>query len=303
MPETTPPAGLAEFARLAASGGQRTEIFEQFLKLATDAGVSPEAIDTLTQHGVSILSKSALPRSIKAQAGSLEASQAAEELFGMARVATKGIPDQALSQAWGAELRKRGIATASAKEVTGDVLKKAIYGTATEMAPEGAAKAAAGLATKGVAKFAGKAATTAGKVAGRASKVLTSGVVGLALGTIMPFGSASPLSLLGREGKARNKAVAGFAAMGQTSSAAVMNAIVKQQELASRRQLVLQKFEPEIFEQMLQALASNETNPSTRTPTERSIGGAYEETMPARRPDKDTKFLLDQLMQEMSGQL
>lgn len=127
------------------------------------------------------------------------------------------------------------------------------------------------------------------------------GGAGLVAGALMPMFSASPLTLPGRQGKARDLAVKGFSALGASSSATALAEIVRQQELAARRQIVMQTYEPDMFNQVLNVLAGTGAAPSALTSSERQIGSNTERPLPARRPDKDIKFLLDQLMNEASG--
>jgi hypothetical protein len=222
-----------------------------------------------------------------------------DEAHGLAKAAVE-LPDKAISNSVRAELQRRGIKAVNVRKLTPQVLRKAFVGMGQKAAPEAAAAVGGAAAPSAAAAVAGDVAKAAGK---GAKGFIKGGIAGAMIQAALPFGSDSPISMIGQKGRAYDKAVSGFAAMGATSSGAVMNAIVRQQELAARRQSVLQTFEPEMFERMLDALATNETNPAAITDSEHTIGGMRQTPMQARRPDKDVKFLLDQLMNEMSGQL
>lgn len=97
-------------------------------------------------------------------------------------------------------------------------------------------------------------------------------------------------------------AAEGFRQLAGSSSPEVLTNIVRQQELAARRALVLQTHEPQLFQQVLGALAGGGGGPATITQSERSIGRGSQHARPTRRPDNDVKFLLDQLLMEASDQ-
>ena len=306
-----------KFAAIALRDGSKGESFAAFLDALKEVGVSESAIEEAQAIGSKLFKKTALPRSIKALAGGLAASQGADEIFDVAKASAQNIPDSIITSEWRtalAKLRKTDptMATALAKAPT-DIVHRAVRGGGftggptppppsvggplAVRSPSGGPLATLPKAVRPVEKVVEIAGTVA-KKAGRGKGILG----GLILNTLLPFGSDSPLTTAGRGGRARNAAVEGFAAMGATSSGAVLSSIVRQQELASRRQMVLQQFEPEVFEKMLVALATNDMPEVSLTDTERRIGGAYEEPLPARKPDKDVKFLVDQLFSEMSGQ-
>jgi len=309
---------MRKFAAIATSGGSHADAFDAFLGVLKDAGVGQSAIEEAQAIGPKLLKKKVLPKSVKALAGGLEASQLVDQAFDVARQTTQGIPDHIITSEWKRAIQKSGGPLAQRlKDVPSDVVLRAVKGGGFTGGPNTpipsaggplAVRRAAGGELATVAKVGREAAAETGikAVAKSGLKGMLKGTgAGFALNMLLPFGAASPLTLPFREGRARSKAVEGFAAMGASSSGEVLSSIVRQQELASRRQMVLQQFEPEMFQRMLTSLAMNEQPPSAVTPTERRIGGEtpYEETLPARRPDKDVKFLLDQLMNEMSGSL
>lgn len=169
-------------------------------------------------------------------------------------------------------------------------VKKVPVGKLEEMAAAIASKTVP--AAEAVAETAVKAGKGIGRIAGP---------LGLGAGFLMPLFSASPVTLAGRHGKAREMAVKGFAALGASSSSEALSAIVNQQETAARRQIVMQTYEPDMFNQVLNILANTGAAPSSITSSERQIGSNVEKAMPSRRPDKDIHFLLDQLLKEASG--
>jgi hypothetical protein len=296
------PQFMFDFAAAAAEKNDQAA-FAALLKRINEANVRPEAIARVKAAGVGILKKETMPKSIKAIAGGLEQSQALDEAHGLAKAAIE-LPDKAISNSLRAELQRRGIKAVNVRKLTPQVLRKAFVSMSRKVAPEAAAAAGGAAAQAGAGAVTGEVAKAAAKAVGKGAKgFIKGGIAGAVIQAALPFGSDSPISMIGQKSRAYDKAVTGFAAMGATSSSAVLNAIVRQQELASHRQLVLQRFEPEMFEKMLDALASNDTNPAAITESERTIGGMQQTAMPARRQDKDVKFLLDQLMNEMSGQL
>ena len=301
---------MRKFAAIATSGGSRDDAFAAFLQIMQDSGVGQSAIDEAKALGPKLLKKSSLPRSIKALAGGLEASQTADQVFQAARGTAGGIPDHIITTEWKRAIQKmRGTNKALAerlKVVDPEMVIRAVRGGSFSGGPPPATPATA-LAARGgggpLAKVAGAAGGAAKALPGAAKRGVGRLVGGVAAGAGLDLLFRGVAGLPFREGHARNKAVEGFAAMGKASSAAALSAIVRQQELAARRKMVLQNFEPELFNQMLTALAMNDRAPSAVTATERQIGGSYEEQLPARKSDKDVKFLLDQLMNELSGAL
>jgi hypothetical protein len=290
---------MFDFAEAAAQKNKEAS-FAALVKRINDANVSPNAVQRVKEIGPDILNKGMMPKSIKAIAGGLQQSEVLDEAFEAAKAAAGGVPDKVMAEALKAELKRKGIKAVNASKLSPDVLRRAFIGMVRK-APEAAAAVEGAVAPTAAAGVAGGVANVAKK--GLKSTLVRGGLAGVAIQAALPFGSDSPLGMIGQKSRAYDKAVTGFAAMGATSSSAVLNAIVRQQELASHRQLVLQRFEPEMFEKMLDALASNDTNPAAITESERTIGGMRQTAMPARRQDKDVKFLLDQLMNEMSGQL
>ena len=91
---------MRKFAAIATSGGSRDDAFAAFLQIMQDSGVGQSAIDEAKALGPKLLKKSSLPRSIKALAGGLEASQAADQVFQAARGAVGGIPDHVMTAEW-----------------------------------------------------------------------------------------------------------------------------------------------------------------------------------------------------------
>jgi hypothetical protein len=166
-------------------------------------------------------------------------------------------------------------------------------------APPGGGAAAAAPAAAAPVEVAGGVAGVVKKGLSRGTKI--AGGVGAVAGILLPQFSVSPLTLPGRGGRARELAVKGFSQLGASTSSAALSEIVRQQELASRRQLVMQTYEPDMFNQVLNILANTGAPTAAVTSTERQIGSNVETALPARRPDKDVKFLLDQLLAEASG--
>jgi hypothetical protein len=308
---------MRRFAAIAVKGGSQDEAFTAFLEELGVAGVGASAIEEARAIGSKLFKKETLPRSIKALAGGLEGSQAADEVFGIARAASRDIPDRIIMSEVRRQivsLRKDNPDLATKLNDKDKQIVRAVRRTgwqANFSPPSGPsartsdpAMGSPKLLETEAAQLAARppAAVVAGKVKKRMGGVKKA-VIGGAISALLPFGATNPFALAGRGQKAKDAAVQGFHALGATSTASVMSSIVRQQELASRRQIVLQQFEPEIFEKMMTALAINQQPEASLTDSERRIGGKHTEVMPSRKPDEDVKFLMDQMFNEMSGQL
>jgi len=283
-----------------------------------------------------------LPKSVAALAGSSENAKSIEETLQMARAAWRGVSPQDLKKQWTSLLQMMESSGVAPRVIAGmkklnpeDVARTGLGQTlsafdrlgpdpfVTQMYRRVLGKGTSTKAQASILKeMLGDAAET---VTPGTTKFLTeSGVPGFSgtakLGREV-IGATTGYSKLGVAGNvalpaflsmrggtqldptaARTQAVEGFQALGGNSSSAVMSEVVKQQEMASRRQLVLQGHDPELFSRVLSVLADTGASPSTLTATEQRIGSTAVQTLPSRRSDKDVKFLLDQLLQESSGQ-
>ena len=88
---------VERFARIAVQQGSQDTAFTAFLDELLEAGVSESAIEEARAIGPKLFKKETLPRSIKALAGGLEGSQAADEVFSVARAASRDIPDHIIT--------------------------------------------------------------------------------------------------------------------------------------------------------------------------------------------------------------
>lgn len=151
------------------------------------------------------------------------------------------------------------------------------------------ALAAGGLSLGGVGR----------KVAGAFGKgALGPASVAIGLG----FEAKRAANILGREGRAKKMALQGFAGSGAASSADYLRGVVGQQEAVARRQVVMQKFEPDLWQEVVRVLSDTGGTPGTLTSTERRIGSDSQigATRRGRSPE-DMKFLLDELFNQMGG--
>ena len=121
-------------------------------------------------------------------------------------------------------------------------------------------------------------------------------------GLIAGFEIHRAKDILGRKGRARRMALAGFQELGPSSSVDYLRDTVKQQEAIARRKVAMQKFEPDLFQEVVRVLSDIGEGPSTLTSTERRIGSSEEVGAgPRGRSKEEVKFLLDQLFSQMGG--
>lgn len=167
---------------------------------------------------------------------------------------------------------------------------------------EGKVPAVGGAARRVMEKAGVAGVGTAASIARKAGRALTgTSPWGAAIGAIATAGYLGPQikERLGRSGRAREAALAGYGGLGPSSSAEYLTDIVDQQEAVTRRSVVLQKYEPEMFNRILQVLADQGEQPGGLTATERQIGTPAGAGYTSRRSAKDVEFLLDQLLQQM----
>jgi hypothetical protein len=108
--------------------------------------------------------------------------------------------------------------------------------------------------------------------------------------------------ILGRKGRAKKMALQGFSEMGPSSSVDYLRNRVQQQESVARRSVTMQKFEPELFQDVIRVLSDVGEGPGSLTSSERRIGSSEEVGQgPRGRSKEDVKFLLDQLFNQMGG--
>ena len=137
------------------------------------------------------------------------------------------------------------------------------------------------------------------KVAGFAGKGLL-GPASVAIG--LGFEARRASNILGRGGRAKKLALQGFAGLGPTTSADFLRNVVGQQEAVARRQVVMQKFEPDMWQEVTRILSDTGGTPGTLTSTERRIGSDDQIGIARRgRSTEDVKFLLDELFNQMGG--
>jgi hypothetical protein len=149
-----------------------------------------------------------------------------------------------------------------------------------------------------------KGGLAAGAGIGRkALKVVgTTGFGVAASGAFLGFEAHRISKILGREGRARKLARTGFEELGPSSSEAFLRDIVSKQELVARRKVTMQKFEPELMQEVVRVLSDTGQSPNTLTSTERRIGSDAQLGIQKRgRSGEDVRFLIDQLFSQMGG--
>ncbi|MCK5641839.1 MAG: hypothetical protein KAJ19_13635 [Gammaproteobacteria bacterium] len=147
----------------------------------------------------------------------------------------------------------------------------------------------------------GGGAGLAGGVGRKAVGLLGKGVVGAAgTGLFLGLEANRMRNILGREGRARKMAELGVAGLGPSSSVDYLRTMVDQQEQVARRKVTMQKFEPELFDEVVRILSDTGQQPGSLTSTERRIGANQEMGVQRRgRSGEDVQFLLDQLFNQM----
>jgi hypothetical protein len=155
-------------------------------------------------------------------------------------------------------------------------------------APAGLAAAGVGGFSKG-AGFGRKALGMLGKGAG--------GPIGLGIGAALI--APRVMDVLGRGGRAREMARTGFGALGPQSSAEYLRERINAQETLTRRKMVMTKFEPQLFNEVLRVLATEGVPEGSLTTTERQIGTPRGGAVAGQRTSQDVQFLLDHLLSQM----
>jgi hypothetical protein len=158
-------------------------------------------------------------------------------------------------------------------------------------APKGAAKALRGAGVKGLG-LGGKL----GRIAGR-------GPLGVGLGAaVLGFEAMRIADITGRGERAKKQALQGFQEGGPTSSMEFLRAQVNQQEALSRRKVVLQQFEPELFHEVARALGEAGRGATGLTSTERRIGASPDQGVaPQGRSNEDTNLLLNEFFKQLGA--
>lgn len=128
------------------------------------------------------------------------------------------------------------------------------------------------------------------------------GMGALGIGVFGAFEAHRMGKILGREGRARKLALRGYEGLGPSSSVDFLRNIVDQQEAVARRKVTMQRFEPELFQEVVRILSDTGQSPHTLTSTERRIGAdAQLGIQKVGRSGEDVQFLLDQLFSQMGG--
>ncbi len=176
------------------------------------------------------------------------------------------------------------------QDVNKGILPEITAGTLTK---SGTLRALAKGGGKGLAGgFGRKAVGLLGKGA------LGAGMTGLFLG----LETKRALGILGRQGRADKLALQGFQGLGPSSSVDFLRNAVDQQEQVARRKVMMQQFEPELFNEVVRILGDTSQQPNSLTSTERRIGSdAQMGTQQRGRSGEDVKFLLDQLFTQMGS--
>ena len=158
--------------------------------------------------------------------------------------------------------------------------------------PKVAASALKSLAPEGIA-----AGGVGRKLVGLLGK---SGLGAAGVGVVAALEAHRAAGILGREGRAKKLAVHGFQGLGPTSSVDFLRDIVGKQEAVARRKVTMQRFEPELFQEVVRVLSDTGASGNTLTSTERRIGSDAQAGVSRRgRSGEDVQFLLDQLFNQM----
>lgn len=121
-------------------------------------------------------------------------------------------------------------------------------------------------------------------------------------GLVAGFEINRAADILGRKGRAKKMALQGFQELGPSSSVDYLRDTVQKQESIARRKVAMQKFEPELFQDVIRILSDVGEGPGTLTSSEQRIGASEEVGLgPRGRSPEDVKFLLDQLFSQMGG--
>ena len=185
------------------------------------------------------------------------------------------------------------------KRPSSAVLPEGITATLTA-ANAGKLPQVTGQSAKALAKGGLQAGGFGRKVAGVFGKG-AAGPIGAAIG--LGFEANRAAGILGRESRAKKLALQGFQGVGPSSSTDFLRNIVGQQEAVARRKVTMQRFEPELFQEVVRVLSDTGGSQNTLTSTERRIGADAEVGVTRRgRSGEDVQFLLDQLFNQMGGQ-
>lgn len=169
-------------------------------------------------------------------------------------------------------------------------------------------KQAAGGKLPKVTKAARKALAPSVKGAGAGASAVRKGLGflgrgplgALGVGAIAAMEVSRASDILGRSGRAKKQALAGFQELGASSSVEFLRDNVRQQEAVARRKTVMQRFEPELFQEVIRILGDTGQSKNTLTSTERRIGTNAQVGAQARgREPEDVEFLLDQLFSQL----
>jgi hypothetical protein len=158
--------------------------------------------------------------------------------------------------------------------------------------------------TKAAMKAGGEAGASLLGGAGRKALGILgkSGGGALGVGTLAFFEGKRFLDILGREGRAAKLARQGFEGLGPSSNVDYLRQQVADQEMIARRKLTMQRYEPELFQEVVRALSDSGRVASELTPTERRIGAQEQMGAVQRgRSKEDIQFLLDEMFNEMGA--
>ncbi len=148
----------------------------------------------------------------------------------------------------------------------------------------------------------GGGAGLAGGFGRKAVGLLGKGAFGAgAIGLFLGLEAKRLGDIAGRQGRADKLALQGFQELGPSSSVEFIRDTVDQQEQVSRRKVVMQRYEPDLFNEVVRILGDTGGQEGSLTSTERRIGSdAQEGVQPRGRSGEDVEFLLDQLFTQLS---
>ena len=158
--------------------------------------------------------------------------------------------------------------------------------------------------TKAAVKAAGATGTSLAGGAGRKALGMLGKTAGgaVGVGALAFFEGKRLIDIFGREGRAKKLARAGFEGLGPSSNVDFLRQQVSNQEMVARRKVTMQKFEPELFQEVVRHLSQSGQAAPILTDTERRIGSRAQMGAVQRgRSKEDINFMLDEMFNQMGS--
>ena len=159
-------------------------------------------------------------------------------------------------------------------------------------------------ATKSAMAAGGAAGTSLLGGAGRKALGMLGKTAGgaLGIGALAYFEGSRMIDILGRPARAEKMARTGYEGLGGNTSVGYLRKQIADQELVARRKLTMQKYEPEMWHEMIRTLSQSGQRQPTLTQTERRIGARKEMgAAQTGRSKEEMTFLLDQMFNQMGS--